>query len=319
MGEETVAPLVLDAFDPEGEDAVTPQPATVGDEPLDRPQPDQKTDAPETHAIADPTVSHEIAQLVSREIEPEPEPEKAAVLEPEPVTEIDVRAVYEHPLPVRICHWLNSVSLVVMAMSGLQIFLAFPSFGPKVPQNNFIDKLPSWLALGGWLGGALQWHFTFAWIYVATGIVYMSYQAISGNFHQMLFLPRDLPDLWPMLRHYFLFGPKPVPTGAYNALQKIAYTSAIFIGAFAFVTGAVLFNPVQFFLLTKLLGGFRLVRIWHFASLCMLSLFVAGHLVMVAIHGLNNFFSMLTGWKRDPEYLPTVVAKLKTEPLNENK
>ena len=31
--------------------------------------------------------------------------------------------------------------------------------------------------------------------------------------------------------------------------------------------------------------------------------FIPGHLVMVALHGWNNFTSMLTGWKRDPEYL----------------
>jgi len=30
---------------------------------------------------------------------------------------------------------------------------------------------------------------------------------------------------------------------------------------------------------------------------------VPGHLVMVALHGWENFVAMLTGWKRDPEYL----------------
>jgi hypothetical protein len=29
---------------------------------------------------------------------------------------------------------------------------------------------------------------------------------------------------------------------------------------------------------------------------------VLGHLVMVVLHGWNNFMSMLTGWKKDPEY-----------------
>jgi uncharacterized membrane protein YqhA len=32
-------------------------------------------------------------------------------------------------------------------------------------------------------------------------------------------------------------------------------------------------------------------------------LFLGGHLVMVILHGWNNFVSMLTGWKKDPEYL----------------
>jgi hypothetical protein len=36
-------------------------------------------------------------------------------------------AVYEHPFVVRLCHWLNTVSLFVMTASGLQIFRAFPN------------------------------------------------------------------------------------------------------------------------------------------------------------------------------------------------
>src|SRR6266478_5039269 len=40
-------------------------------------------------------------------------------------------AVYEHPFVVRLCHWVNAVSLFVMAGSGLQIFRAFPSFVEK--------------------------------------------------------------------------------------------------------------------------------------------------------------------------------------------
>jgi thiosulfate reductase cytochrome b subunit len=238
--------------------------------------------------------------------------------EPKPAIPRPLDAVYEHPLPVRVCHWLNSISLVVMAMSGLQVFMAFPSFGPKIPQQNLIHKMPSGLMLGGWLGGALPWHFTFAWIYVVTGLIYVGYQAISGNFRQMLFVPRDIPGVWPMVRHYFLFGPKPVPTEAYNPLQKIAYTSAIFIGAFSLITGMVLFNPVQFSLLTTLMGGFHRARIWHFASLCMLAFFIFGHLMMVAIHGLNNFLSMLTGWKKDPEYRPAPTAIVHAGGANKN-
>jgi thiosulfate reductase cytochrome b subunit len=225
------------------------------------------------------------------------------VTKADPAVQKTVREIYEHPATVRFCHWLNSFSLVVMAMSGLAIFNLFPSFGPKIPQHNLIHHIPRFFMLGGWLGGALRWHFTFAWVYVASGVVYFGYQVVTGNFRQMLFIPRDLPGLWPMLRHYILAGPKPVPTEVYNPLQKLAYTSLVFIGAFAIVTGMVLFNPVQFSFLADLMGGFHRARIWHFASLLMLGVFVLGHLVMVAIHGMNNFMSMLTGWKKDPEYV----------------
>jgi thiosulfate reductase cytochrome b subunit len=61
---------------------------------------------------------------------------------------------------------------------------------------------------------------------------------------------------------------------------------------------------VQFSFLGSLMGGFHWARIWHFSVLCALLLFVLGHLIMVILHGWNNFMSMVTGWKRDPEYLP---------------
>ena len=224
---------------------------------------------------------------------------------PEPAIRKSVNEIYEHPLAVRYCHWLSSFSLVILAMSGLAIFKLFPSFGPKIPQHDLIHNIPRFFMLGGWLGGALRWHFTFAWVYVATGVVYVGYQVLSGNFRQMLFLPRDLRGVWPVARHYFLARPKPVGTEAYNPLQKLAYTSLILIGAFSVVTGMVLFNPVQFSFLADLMGGFHRARMWHFASLLMLGVFVLGHLVMVAIHGMNNFMSMLTGWKKDPEYVRT--------------
>jgi Ni/Fe-hydrogenase b-type cytochrome subunit len=212
------------------------------------------------------------------------------------------RAAYEHPFPIRFCHWLNSVSLLILVASGLRIFRAFPSFGPKVPQKDLLHVPPP-LTLGGWLGGALQWHFTFLWIYVATGMIYLGYHMFSGHYRQVLLTPKDLLGVWPMVRHYFFFGSRPRVTQPYNPLQKLAYTSVIVLGVLSVLTGMVLYNPVQFSLLARLMGGFHWARVWHFAVMCGLALFVVGHLIMVILHGWNNFVSMLTGWKKNPEYL----------------
>ncbi len=150
-----------------------------------------------------------------------------------------VRAAYEHPTAIRITHWVNAISLFVLVTSGLRIFRAFPSFGPKIPEKILID-VPKSLTLGGWLGGALQWHFTFMWFFAASGIFYVVYQIASGHYRTLLFTPRDVAGVWPMARHYFFFGPKPLQTGQYNALQKLAYTSAIGFGALSLLTGIVL-------------------------------------------------------------------------------
>src|ERR1700720_3104734 len=55
-------------------------------------------------------------------------------------------AVYEHPFVVRLCHWVNAVSLLVMVGSSLQIFRAFPSFGAKIPQKDLLQLAQSFCA-----------------------------------------------------------------------------------------------------------------------------------------------------------------------------
>jgi Ni/Fe-hydrogenase b-type cytochrome subunit len=229
---------------------------------------------------------------------------REAVIEIEASQELEESvAVYEHPWPVRFSHWVNTVALFVMVGSGFQIFRAFPSFGEKIPQKDLLHW-PKSLAIGGWLGGGLQWHLTFMWIYVATGLFYVLYQVGSGNYKQVLFVPGDIPGLWPMVRHYFFFGPKPPEREAYNSLQKLAYTSAILLGVLSVLTGIAIWKPVQFSWLAALMGGFHYARIWHFAVMWAILFFIFGHLVMVGLHGWNNFVSMLTGWKKDPDYTP---------------
>ena len=213
-----------------------------------------------------------------------------------------VSAAREHPWAVRFCHWVNAVALFVMVGSGLQIFRAFPSFGAKVPQKDLLHW-PKAYALGGWLGGGLQWHLTFMWIYIATGLFYLGYEILSGNYRQVLFVPSDLRGVWPMARYYFFFGPKPEATKAYNPLQKMAYTSAIGLGVLSVLTGLAIWKPVQFSWLVWLMGGFHLARLWHFLVMWAILFFLVGHLVMVVLHGWNNFMSMVSGWKRAPEYI----------------
>lgn len=207
---------------------------------------------------------------------------------------------YEHPLFVRLTHWLNALSLIILIMSGLEIFSAFPSFGEKIPQKDLIS-IPNVLRMGGWLGGAIQWHFTFMWIFIITGIIYLFLSFVTGYWKKVTFSPKDIKDLLPMIKYYFFFKPKPQQTQPYNALQKLAYTLVIVLGICSTITGILLYKPVQFSFTIYLFGGFNLVRFWHFASMCFFLLFIVGHIVMVILHGWNNFLSILVGWKQNPK------------------
>jgi Ni/Fe-hydrogenase b-type cytochrome subunit len=202
----------------------------------------------------------------------------------------------EHPAVVRLCHWTAALAIVVLAMSGLEIFAAFPTFGDKIPQRDLFTP-PSAMRLGGWLGGALQWHLAFAWLLIGAGVAYGSYQAISGNYRQVLFAREDIPGVRPMVRHYVFRDSKPPQHASYNPLQKLAYTTALVLGAVLLTTGLALYQPVQLAWLVDALGGFRATRTWHFAATAGLLAFIPGHLLMVAGHGWANFASMWTGSK----------------------
>jgi Ni/Fe-hydrogenase b-type cytochrome subunit len=217
--------------------------------------------------------------------------------------------VYEHPWVVRFAHWANASAITVLTLSGLRIFDAFPSFGPKIPQHDLIEAVPQAMTLGGWLGGALQWHFTFMWIFAGSGLLYVVGQLASGHYRTVVFTTRDVSGVWPMARHYFFLGQKPAVTGQYNPLQKLAYTTAILLGGVLLLTGLVMYKPAQLSTLGWLFGGYHGARLVHFLAMCGILAFIPGHLVMVALHGWDNFASIFTGWKRRPEY-----ASLEKEP-----
>ncbi len=67
-----------------------------------------------------------------------------------------------HPVWVRITHWINALATVVMIGSGWEIYNASPLFAFAFPKS---------ITLGGWLAGALQWHFAAMWGLAVNGLV----------------------------------------------------------------------------------------------------------------------------------------------------
>ncbi len=114
--------------------------------------------------------------------------------------------------------------------SGWRIFRAFPASALKIPERVLIN-IPDAFTLGRGLSGALQWHLTFMFPFVLTGPFYVCYELASGHYRQVLFTVKDVPGLWPMFRHYFLFGPKPKAPNRTMRQVKQAYTAAVMFGA----------------------------------------------------------------------------------------
>lgn len=200
---------------------------------------------------------------------------------------------FQHPLIIRVTHWLNFVALLIMVTSGLRIYNASPVFGFTIPYD---------LTFGGWLAGARQWHFFAMWILVANGVIYILYNVSTKHGRRTtLFNKSDIPGVLPMIQYYLRLGKEHPPHKKYNALQKLAYTVVPLLALGTVLSGLAIYWPVQLSGVTKLFGGYETARKWHFIFTMSIVLFTVGHLTMVAISGWDNFLSIITGWKRKEE------------------
>jgi Ni/Fe-hydrogenase b-type cytochrome subunit len=209
----------------------------------------------------------------------------------------------EQPFVIRLTHWINVPLLVIMAMSGLQILVAYPFLGPHGKPATWWPlqgwQPPEWARLGQWLAGARHWHFAFAWLLVSNGLVYVAYFFARGEWRRRAFLPRrDARHAWQTALHYFFRRKEPAPAGLYNGLQRLGYTAAIVLVALEVLSGLALYKPVQLRWLAAMFGGYDGARAVHLIALFALVGFVIGHVIMVALHP-RSFVAMITGGKRD--------------------
>ena len=207
------------------------------------------------------------------------------------------------PLLIRLAHWVNVPLLVLMAGSGLQIFVAYPMLGPRGALYPWYplqgSPPPTWLRFGGWLAGARHWHFALAWLLVVNAGVYLVYLLVRGEWRRRFFLPRrDFKNAVAMMAYYLRIHTTPPPTEFYNGLQRLAYTVAILLGLIEVLSGLAIYKPLQLHWLTSIFGGYDGARTVHLLGLVLLALFTANHLVLVALHP-RTFIDMLTGGKRE--------------------
>jgi thiosulfate reductase cytochrome b subunit len=181
-------------------------------------------------------------------------------------------SVVIHPFVVRVGHWINAFAIIVMIFSGWSIYNASAIFP---------FHFPSSLTLGGWLAGALQWHFAAMWLLVANGIVYVLYGIFSGHYHASFFpltaraIAREFTDLFR--------GRMSHRVGAYNAIQKMAYLVVILLGIVLVLSGLCIWKPVQFQSLAALMGGYEGARLVHFFAMAGVVGFIVVHVTLVIL------------------------------------
>jgi thiosulfate reductase cytochrome b subunit len=183
------------------------------------------------------------------------------------------RPVPLHPAYVRITHWINAVAILAMIGSGWEIYNASPLFR---------FEFPKFITLGGWLAGALLWHFAAMWLLVGNGLVYVLLGLASGRFRRkwLPLRPADfMRDLRAALAGRLAHGDLTV----YNAVQKALYIGVMLAGVVSVASGLAIWKPVQLRGLAAVLGGYEAARLVHFFAMAAIVAFIAVHVAMAVI------------------------------------
>ncbi|MBV8509400.1 MAG: cytochrome b/b6 domain-containing protein [Xanthobacteraceae bacterium] len=176
-----------------------------------------------------------------------------------------------HPVWVRVTHWVNAIAVIMMILSGWQIYNASPLFPFDFP-----------IGLGGWLAGALLWHFAAMWLLVVNGLVYLTLGLATGRFrHKLLPIrPSDVVrDFLAALRGTLSHADLSV----YNAVQRLLYLGVILAGIVIVLSGLSMWKPVQVQELTALFGGYDTARFVHFFAMAAIVSFLVIHVALALI------------------------------------
>ncbi|WP_069704761.1 cytochrome b/b6 domain-containing protein [Burkholderia seminalis] len=179
-----------------------------------------------------------------------------------------------HPLWVRLFHWLNAAAVIALCLSGWQVYNASPIFRTVT--------FPPSITLGGWLGGALLWHFAAMWILAGNLFAYLVLGIATGRLRRKL-LPLGMRAVFSDLAAALRGKLGHDDPARYNAVQKFAYLGVLLDIGLLVLSGLAIWKPVQFPVLRTLMGGFDNARVVHFVAMSVLVGFFAVHIVMVAL------------------------------------
>uniref|UniRef100_Q07UE8 Cytochrome b561 bacterial/Ni-hydrogenase domain-containing protein n=1 Tax=Rhodopseudomonas palustris (strain BisA53) TaxID=316055 RepID=Q07UE8_RHOP5 len=178
-----------------------------------------------------------------------------------------------HPAWVRVLHWINALAMILMIGSGWQIYNASPLFDFTFSRS---------ITIGGWLGGALQWHFAAMWLLVINGLLYVTLGIVTGRFRQKLW-PISPAGVGRDLLRALSFRLSHADLSRYNYVQKLLYAGIIAVGIVIVLSGLSIWKPVQFQYLTALFGGYDTARYVHFVAMAAICGFLVVHVALALL------------------------------------
>lgn len=214
-----------------------------------------------------------------------------------------LKSMYVYEAPVRLWHWVNALSIVVLAVSGYLI----GSPPPSLPGE----------ASASFLFGYIRFaHFAAGYI-LAVGFLARLYWAFAGNDHarEIFSVPVLTGPYWrelfSMLKWYAFLRPYPNRYVGHNPLARISMFGFVLLCVFMMATGFALYGEGaqaghwSHTLFTSwvmpLFGQSQTVHTWHHVGLWLVVLFVMVHVyagIREDIMGRQSMLStMISGYR----------------------
>ena len=222
-----------------------------------------------------------------------------------------------HSVIVRVTHWLTVIAFVALLITGAEIVISHPRFywgevGNVMTRPLFTLPIPAsrdtvptayHFVMPDQNGWSRYLHFQAAWLLVLTGMVYGVASFWNGHFRRDV-LPGRADRTWRALREVMAKyrrreAPGEADFHSYNAVQRMAYVSVIFVMIPLVIWTGLAMSPAftsAFPLSVVALGGRQSARTIHFFVSGLLLLFVVIHVAMVFLSGFRNRMrAMLSG------------------------
>ncbi|GAB4210212.1 MAG: Ni/Fe-hydrogenase, b-type cytochrome subunit [Tibeticola sp.] len=215
-----------------------------------------------------------------------------------------IKSVYVYEAPVRVWHWVNALSLAVLAITGY--FIGSPL--PTLPGEASANYLMGYIRFA---------HFAAGYVF-AVGLVGRVYWAFVGNHHarELFTLPVFNRVYWreviTMLKWYGFLIPQPSRYVGHNPLARAAmFFGFLFISLFMLVTGFALYgegtqpgswaHTAFTSWVIPLFGQSQDVHTWHHLGLWGMVIFVILHVyaaIREDIMGRQSMVStMISGYR----------------------
>jgi thiosulfate reductase cytochrome b subunit len=199
--------------------------------------------------------------------------------------------LYLHPLPVRIWHWTNALIVLVLIITGIQL---------RAPSIQIFPNYREVVLIHKYFGFAMAGSFFFWFFYyIFTGGLKKHY---FMGFRDIMGMPRQTTYY---LFHIFRGEKNPFnasPENKFNSLQKLAYSTIMFIVVPIITITGILFSDILFFFSwIKIIGGLRVLDAIHVSTAYIFALYLFVHIYMSTLGSkLNSHIkSMITGYEEE--------------------